>query len=321
MTPLKTVGLALAAILVTASLASTDAQAKRLGGGKSVGKQAPSATMQRDAAPASPAATPSGATSASPAAPAAAAAPAARPAAPAAASGGNRWLGPIAGLAAGLGLAALASHLGFGDALASFMLVALLAVAAVVVVRMILSRRSASPLEPAYAGAQRSGGLVQGGAVSGRPPIAGAPAGRDLPTEVAGATSIPGSASVPAGFDADGFVRNAKVYFVRLQAAFDAGDTDDLREFTSTEMLAELERELAERQGRSNRTDVVRLDAHLLGVDTDAAEQVASVRFSGLLREDVGASAEPFDEVWNFARPADGRGGWVLAGIQQVARA
>ncbi len=332
---MKTLWLAVIAVFAAATIGLADAEAKRLGGGRTLGKQAPDSTMQRGATPASPAgaqgtqgAAPAG-QSAAPAAPASPAATAPRPGAPAAApaaAGGNRWLAPVAGIAAGLGLAALASYLGFGEELASFLLIALLAVAVLVVVRMVLSRRAAgSRREPAYAGASQYSGLGQGPQQAPSPRWQPAPA----PTGAAPASEPPRTAAaqpvaagpVPEGFDVDGFVRNAKVYFVRLQAAFDAGDTDDLREFTSPEMFAELKLEIDERRGTANQTDVVTLDAQLLGVDSGAGEHMASVRFSGMLREQPGAPAEPFDEVWNFTRPASGQGGWVLGGIQQLSRA
>jgi len=83
-------------------------------------------------------------------------------------------------------------------------------------------------------------------------------------------------------------------------------------------MFAELKAQIAERRGAANRTDVVRLDAELLGIESGVREHVASVRFRGLLRESDGAPAEDFDEVWNLTKPVDGSGGWLLAGIQQL---
>jgi predicted lipid-binding transport protein (Tim44 family) len=322
---MRTLWIALIAVFAATTIGIADAEAKRMANGKSVGKQAPSGVMQRDATPSSPAgASPAGpaATPSAPAAPSAAAA--ARPAAPAAATGAKRWLGPLAGLAAGLGLAALASHLGFGDELASFMMIALLAVAAIVVVRLIMSRRAASQQRPAFAGATPYAytGLGQEASVPNYQPVPASAASREQPMDVVRAAAQPVvSAAVPEGFDAEGFVRNAKVYFVRLQAAFDAGDTADLREFTSPEMFAELKLEIDERNGAPNQTDVITLEARLLGVETGSSEHLASVRFSGTLREQPDASPEAFDEVWNFERPAAGTGGWVLAGIQQLSRA
>jgi len=313
---MKTLWLALIAVFAAVTIGLSEADAKRLGGGRSVGKQAPNNVMQRDATPASPAAAPSAAQSA--AAPRAAAAPGAA----AATGGASRWLAPVAGLAAGLGLAALASHLGFGEELASIMTMVLLGIVALVVIRFVMSRRAgARQQRPAYAGAYGFTGLGQEASVPNYRPQSGGGGGAQ-PVDVVRpvATTVTGM-HAPEGFDSDGFVRNAKVYFVRLQAAFDAGNTDDLREFTSPEMFAELKLEIDERNGAPNQTDVVKLEASLLGVEAGAAEHMASVRFTGMLRERADATAEPFDEVWNFTRAVDGKSGWVLGGIQQLDRA
>jgi len=310
---MKTFWLALIAVFAAATIGLTDAEAKRVGGGKSIGKQAPSNVMQRDATPSAPAA------------PAAAAAPRAGAPAAGAAAGGNRWLGPVAGLAAGLGLAALASHLGFGEELASFMMIAIFAIVALVVIRMIMARRAAPQgmQRAAYAGAgYGTTGLGQEASVPNYQPASAPAASRDQPIDTVRQAAQPVTGwQAPEGFDTEGFVRNAKVQFVRLQAAFDAGDSNDLREFTSPEMFAELKLEIDERNGGSNQTDVVTLDAGLLGVETGATEYMASVRFTGMLREQTGAPAEAFDEVWNFTRPVSGSGGWVLGGIQQISKA
>ena len=127
------------------------------------------------------------------------------------------------------------------------------------------------------------------------------------------------SFGVPAGFDTEGFLRSAKVYFNRLQAAWDKGDQADINEFTTPQMFAEIKMDLEERGKSTNRTDVVQLDAELLGIEQSTSEYMASVRFSGLIREAEGAAAEPFNEVWNLTKPVTGNGGWVLAGIQQLA--
>ncbi len=324
---MKTFWLALIAVFAAATIGLTDAEAKRVGGGKSIGKQAPSNVIQRDAAPSTPAG--AGASSAAPASSAAAAPRAGAPAAGAAAAGGNRWLGPVAGLAAGLGLAALASHMGFGEELASFMMIAIFAIIALVVIRMIMARRAAPQgmQRAAYAGAGAgngygTAGLGQEASVPNYHPVSAPAASGDHPIGTARQAVQPVTGwQAPEGFDTEGFVRNAKVQFVRLQAAFDAGDSNDLREFTSPEMFAELKLEIDERKGGSNQTDVVTLDAGLLGVETGATEYMASVRFTGMLREQADAPAEAFDEVWNFTRPVSGPGGWVLGGIQQLSKA
>jgi predicted lipid-binding transport protein (Tim44 family) len=123
---------------------------------------------------------------------------------------------------------------------------------------------------------------------------------------------------VPADFDTEAFLRNAKVHYVRLQAAWDAGNLEDIREFTTPEMFAEIKMDLADRGASPNKTDVVSVEAELLGIETQATDYLASVRFSGMIREESNAPAQPFAEVWNLSKPTQGAGGWVLAGIQQL---
>ncbi|HLS56517.1 MAG TPA: Tim44-like domain-containing protein [Zeimonas sp.] len=290
------------AVMAALAFSIPEADARRLGGGKSFGKQSGNVT-QRSAAPQQPAAAPQ--------------APA-RPAAAPAANSGNRWMGPIAGLAAGLGLAALASYLGFGEELASFMLIALLVVAALAVFRMLAGRRTPGGPQPAYQGGYSPANVGQEATVRYSPLPQGTVDARTPAPSVGPAAAAGGAAwGIPAELDTDAFVRTAKVQFVRLQAAYDAADLGDLREFTTPEMYAELKLEIDERKGAPNRTDVVTLDAQLLGIETTPVEYVASVRFTGMIREEASGEAKPFDEVWNLVKPAAG-GGWVLAGIQQL---
>jgi predicted lipid-binding transport protein (Tim44 family) len=287
--------------------------------------------MQRDATPGGPTATPATPAASPQAAPARPATPAQ---APQAAPQRNKWLGPIAGLAAGLGLAALASHLGFGEELASFLMIGLLVMVVLAVVGFIMARRrgAATGRQPAYAGAGAGNyGNAPIGQEASVPPSAtgsryaafdDAPQGSgDASGSFAGSAPVAAaSAAVPAGFDVDGFLRTAKVCFIRMQASYDAGNLQDLREFTSPEMFAELKLEIEDRKGAANQTDVTTLDAGLLAVQRVDNDDMASVRFSGMIREQADAPAESFDEVWNFARPVSGQGGWVLVGIQQITR-
>lgn len=289
-----------AVALVSVSLAPIDAEAaRRLGGGKSSG-------MQREAiSPAKPTAPP--ASQASPSA----ANPSPMQSAPAAAAAQPKrsWMGPLAGLAAGLGLAALASHFGFGEALANAMLIGLLVIAALAVVGFIMRRR-ASAMQP-----------VLQGAGAGAPWAANAPLepASAAPTQYASAAPIPGSAhNLPADFDVAGFVRQAKVSFLRLQAAHDNGNLDDIREFTTPEMFGEIKAALMERGSAKQETDVVELSAEVLDVSQDATRHVVSVRFLGTARIDRGSEVEAIDEIWHIVKPQDGSRGWTLAGIQQV---
>lgn len=295
-------------VLSTSALFMADmAEAKRVGGGRSIGRQ--NTTVQRAAPPAQNATAANGQQ-------AAAAQPGRR----------NGMMGLLGGLAAGLGLAALASAFGLGEGFGIFLLMLLLGIAALVAFRMFAARRMQQG-QPQAAGAH--GGAFPGNLrdamnrqASPQAPLAGGAAGAAgaaaAAAAPAGAAGYTARMEVPEGFDTEGFVRQAKVQFVRLQAAFDAKNSDDLREFTSPEMFGELNVEMMQRGDAQQSTDVVELDARLLGLVNDGAMQVASVHFSGLIREEADAAAQPFQEVWNFSRPLSGASGWVLAGIQQL---
>lgn len=301
--------LSLLAVVFTVGLSTValDAEAaKRLGGGKSVG-------TQRQAAP--PAKAPDATPAATPGAAGAAGATAA--------SSRSKWMGPIAGIAAGLGIAALASHLGFGEELASFMTMALIAMAVMVVIGLIMRKRAAAAQGGqgglAYAGAGAGTGPQQNTAFRMPTPLGntGAQGGSMIGSALGG--GVQAAPRIPADFDVDAFVRNAKVNFIRLQAANDAGNLDDLRQFTTPGMFAELQMDLSERGGVPQHTDVPQLDAQVLEVAEEDSQYVVSVRFTGETRERGAAMAEPFDEIWHLAKPRNGAGGWVLAGIQQAA--
>jgi predicted lipid-binding transport protein (Tim44 family) len=262
-----------------------DAEAKRIGGGKSSG-------MQRNVTPQSPSAPTQSAVPAKPAQPTAAPQP----------SGASRWLGPIAGLAAGIGLAALFSHLGMGEGFASIVMMLLIGVAVFFVIRLLFRRRAPESQPLQYAGAGN------------------APAPMRFDAQpAAGGTAAPAAAgTIPAGFDVDGFLRQAKLNFVRLQAANDAKNIEDVRNFTTPEMFAEIRLEMQERGDAPQQTDVVTLNADLLDVAEENKQYVASVRFHGAIRETEGAAPEAFDEVWHLVKPVDGSRGWAVAGIQQL---
>ncbi|MEX3688155.1 Tim44 domain-containing protein [Paraburkholderia sp. BR14263] len=313
--------LALAGVMFAGSLASFDAEARRMGGGRSFGKQSSTATQRSTTPP------PAQPTPANPAQQAGAQRAPGTPApTPAPAPARNRWLGPIAGLAAGLGIAALLSHFGLGEAFAGMManmiVIAIIAFIAVWLIRKFMSRRRAA--EPAYQGGYASNSMnpSSGGYQPQEPRYTAPPTGQYLAPEANPLSTpqidTPAAASIPAGFDTEAFVRNAKVYFVRLQAAWDAGNMDDIREFTTPEMFAEIRVDLAGRGAQPNQTDVVQLNADLLGVEDRGSEYLASVRFSGLIREAMGEPAAPFVEVWNLSKSRTSGEGWLLAGIQQV---
>jgi len=296
---MKNFALMAAALVLGFTLSIGDAEAKRLGGGSSSG-------MQRQSV--SPSAPPSAAKQAPTAAPAAA--PAAQPK--------RSWMGPLAGLAAGLGLAALASHFGFGEGLANMMMIGLLVMAVIMVIGFFMRKKAAAAQQAGAGGLQYAGaGADYGRNAPSKPDFL--PSGTAVPgMAAAAATAATNGNSIPADFDVEGFARNAKVNFIRLQAANDAGNLDDIREFTTPEMFAEIKMGMGERGAAKQETDVVQLNAEVLDVAEEASRYVVSVRFHGLIREEKAGPTEPFDEIWNMTKPTDGSRGWTLAGIQQV---
>lgn len=296
---------------------------KRLGGGLSFGKQSSNVT-QRNTALTQPAQapTPGGATqNATTAAPAAASATTSRP-----------WGGILGGLAAGLGLAWLASALGFGEAFGQFLLLALLAAVVMAVVMAMRSRagssQARSPL--AFEGAPPRAYSPQnvGNDASARPwertqiPVDGGAASPQGGSLIGSALGGPQAWGIPADFDAEGFLRASKANFIRLQDAWDRADIPALRAMMTDEMVEQIRAQLAERESHTgdavNQTEVVMLEAQLLGIEALDDEYMASVEFSGMIREEPSAGPSPFREVWNITRPKAGQGGWLVAGVQAL---
>jgi predicted lipid-binding transport protein (Tim44 family) len=282
----------LCALLIGGVLIVNDVEAKRAGASRSTG-------VQRNVTNAPPASTP--AKPAQQAAPAAQPAPAAAPA-----SGFAKWAPLLGGLALGGLLGSMFSGgLGGLGGLGGILLMALLAIGAVMAFKAFSRRREQGAQAPMQlAGMDRETAL---------PPQA--------PVAVAGGSQSQPQANavkVPAGFDTVSFLRGAKLNFVKLQVANDLGNLEEIREITTSEMFDVLSKDVRERAGAAQQTDVVSVDADLLEVVTEGDKHWASVRFSGMVRETPGAAPEEFQEVWNLAKPADGSSGWLLAGIQQM---
>lgn len=318
-------------------LGSQDTWAKRLGGGLSVGKQSGNVSQRSGNPPAQQTAAPQSPT---PNATAGQSSPASAAGVPQ-----RAWGGMLGGLAAGLGLAWLASSLGLGEGFAQFLMWALLAAAVAWVVGALMRRRNHSVPSAALA--------YQAAAVQPRSePVASTGTGGYSPHNVGndasarpwerntgsfdaaqiqatgGGSRIGSSLSgapgwgIPAGFDAEGFLKASKANFLSLQDAWDRSDMASLRAMMTDGMLEQIQSQLAERErsagGAVNKTDVVMLDAHLLGIEEMDTGYMASVEFSGLIREDISAGPNPFREVWNITRSKSGTGGWLVAGVQAL---
>jgi predicted lipid-binding transport protein (Tim44 family) len=308
---MKKILLAIVMVASTLALAVPQAEARRMGGGlSSFGKQSSNVTRK------APVQQSQATNTAKPAAPAAAGAPA-KPASP--------WKGILGGALLGLGLGALLSHFGIGGALASMigtlLMVALLAMAAMFIYRMWTRNKSgngSTDAQPAFSNAYNAGNRIPD--IGSRIDAQSQPAALQSLSSASGSHAADSATwSIPSDFDVPGFLRHTKTYFIRLQAAWDRADINDIREFTTPEMFGELKLQLQERGATPNVTDVVTLDAELLGIETTSNEYLASVKFSGMIKESEHAPAEAFTEVWNLSKPLSGQSGWVLAGIQQVS--
>lgn len=316
-------------VAVFAAGMPTVSEAKRLGSGKSQGMQRDMPARTNPQTPPSTPATPAQqATTAG--------APAAAAAGTAAAAGKRSWMGPLAGLAVGLGLAALFSSMGLGAEFANFVMLALLGIVAAVVIMFLVRRfrgangnntqrtALAGAGEPGSAGpvgqvAWPAGGGSNGSAAAQTPVMA--PAADPVMASPLAASPVKptvAAAFVPASFDSEGFARTAKLIFIRLQAANDTADLNDLRTFTTPELFAELRLEIQERGTAAQHTDVLKIESEVLDVANEADRQIVSVRFRGQVVEEAGAAPVDVNEVWHLVKPLDDSRSWAIAGIEQA---
>ena len=242
----------------------------------------------------------------------------------------------LGGLAAGLGLAWLAHSLGMGEGMGQILMFALLAFGVMMAVGYFMRKRQAAQSPFAFQGAGNMGGVESrpyrpenvGNDASARPweqntaqydstPAAGGSSGSMIGSALLGSQTW----GVPAGFDTDGFIRAAKANFITLQAAWDKSDISSLRSMMTDGMLLEIKTQLSEREAHTgaqpNQTDVQALEARLLGIEELADEYMASVEYTGMIREDAASSPSPFREVWNMTKSKNG-GGWLVAGVQAL---
>lgn len=295
------------------------AEAKRFGGGKSFGynKQvAPKSYNKQSTAP-----------KAAPASTAPKAGAAGRPA-----SGASKWLGPLAGLAAGGLLAAMI----FGDGFEGLQIFDILLFALIAFVLFkLFTRRVRSNSQQAYQSAYaeqeyRQPEVKRSQANAFRQTQEQAPVntannggsifGADLEDGVGQGVSDHAQFlnEIPAWFDEAGFVEGAKSHFMALQKAWDNVDLSEIESYCTPELYAALEQELRGVPAGENKTVVDTLDAEIATMAVDGDYFVVSMRFTGFIQEDVAQGAHAFSEIWHIRRLANDEGNWQVAGIQQV---
>jgi predicted lipid-binding transport protein (Tim44 family) len=280
---MRTLASAIIAIIGFA-LVVPDADARRFGGGRNLGMQRSAPSQPQKAAPAQQQTPQQQAQQQG--------APAQQP------TGASKWLGPLAGLALGAGLAALFLNNGIAGVLAGLLLIGLIAAALYFVGRAVLGRQSQRPLQ--YAG------------MPGSEPTLFPGSGAAAPHSVAATTG-----TSPSGLDEAEFLRHAKLNFVRLQEAHDSKDLSAMRDFLAPDVYRAIEADIQASWGAAQKTEVLALDAQLLEVTQESGSYIVSVRFTGSIREAADREPEQFSETWHLEKPASGRGGWIVAGIQQ----
>ncbi|MFK3775443.1 MULTISPECIES: Tim44 domain-containing protein [Pseudomonas] len=276
--------LSIALALCVGLTLSLDANAKRFGGGKSSG--AAPMHQTRQASPTTPAA-----------------APTAPGRAPAAAGGASRWLGPLAGIAAGGLLASMFMGDGFqGMQILDFLIMGLIAF---LVFRFIAARRRQQQPQHAAAGH--------------------APYQREAQPQAAPQSIFGGSAAAapsptvnaPAWFNEASFLAAARSHFQTLQQHWDANEMDKISEFVTPQMLEFLKRERAELGDGFQSTYIDNLDVQLDGVEDRANHTDATLTFRGVSKTSRFDQGEAFSESWHMVRAQGENQPWLVAGIRQ----
>ena len=317
------------AILITMS----EVEAKKMGSGASIGKQSNTVTKNQNALPPKPVAPPVNSATTKPAPPAPVA-----PQAPAPSRFGGMG-GILGGIAAGIGLSYLFSHMGMGAEMGSMfsniLMIGLVAILGIWLFRKFANRNSGAPVlntgipgmnfpsatpsentwannQPATSQMQSTGATSSGQVISNSNQL-------PLIEQTNNPSGIHAQLTPGAFADKEVFLENAKKLFLQLQEASDQQNIDVLKEYTSPELFAILRQDMLGRQTAIATTQVLTLAADLLAVEDENQEYLASVRFSGTMREEVNGPVTDFSEVWNWSKPTNDSTGWILCGIQQIS--
>lgn len=293
---------------------SLEAYAKRFGGGSDSGAAPIHQAQPRQVQPMSspPTAAP-GMTPHNTAMP-----PAAKP------SGMSRWLGPLAGIAAGGLLASLFFGDGFqGFQFFDFLLIILLVIGGVFALRAFRRKQAASDTPPAYAGAHayQAPQPPQPTTASVLPPVnPPANAGGLFANFNPQPAQTPNNARIidaPAWFDESRFVSQGREHFMNLQQHWDMGEMQKIAEFVTPELLQQLKQERAALGDGFQSTLIEYLQVHLDGVSQQDGKTIATLTFEGVSKTSRFDQGEVFSESWRMERRNGDNQPWLLAGIRQ----
>lgn len=221
--------------------------------------------------------------------------------------------GMLGGLVAGLGLAALFSMLGFGEGMASF-LGTLLLVGGAIFLALFVYRLLKKQKQSAYAGATAGSNQTYRQNFQYQPP--GGSSSNSSFGHVQPELSSPQN-ELPVDFDQEKFLENAKQFFVMIQKEFDHGNLEQLKQYCTDDVLAYAQSEIQQRNGAENVTSVVNLQANIIGYEQTASEELVTVEFNAMLREEQEQAPIDVTEHWVLTRSTQG-GGWLLAGVHTV---
>ena len=274
-------------------LAVDSAEARRMGFGRSIGKPPP---IKRQVAP--PTQAPKKASDKTPGNAANATTNKSR--------GG--FMGPLAGLAAGLGLAALASYLGVGEELMSFLLILLGGVAIFYILRLFLRNIQRQPsLEGVSSSFNKS----------------------NIEPSATHQPSVDLSSIYPntqkeniSEEEIKSFLDHSKNQFIEIQKIWDSGNIDNLKSFCTDDLVEELGRQINENANLAEKTSITELNASWQGMNTYVSEDGQNVEevyvlFSGMVRENDNDVSKEFSETWTLQRFKSSSDGWLIAGITQ----
>lgn len=150
-----------------------------------------------------------------------------------------------------------------------------------------------------------------------RAQAAAAAAGAAAKAAMGGGTDAEDYGTIPPNFNVAGFVRKARLYFIRLQIAWDKSDIQNISEITTPEICEEFRRQIIARGPSENCTDVVAFEAEVLGVKAVGSKFVVTVKLTGIIKESMENAQEAFEEVWRMTRSVAGKENWLLADIKQ----
>lgn len=271
--------LALLIVFLTSSFVLTESHAKRFGGGRSFGMQRNSSSFSRS----------NFNTNYQSSANSINRSPAQAP------SGISKWLGPLTGLGIGALLGALLMNHGLGTGMLSWLAIAAFLFIAWGFIRARLQPQASQQhkmnfqTEPVYN-------------TNNPDPVS--------PTQTSYLTEE------PTGFNKESFLRQAKSSFIRLQMDYDTQNLADIRDFTTPEVYAEIQLQIEEMGSTVNQTQIISLNAELLDLTTEDQFQIATVLFSGSIKEELHSESTNINEWWHFKKELT-KMTWLVAGIQQ----